>query len=376
MPSTTTSLRNDTPRPLLIIGADDRRLNLAPLELRQMATEDLSGFDFSEAKLAGNISEWAEPPRELVDKLVGIGAGASVAMFTVCSFASAAASPFERIDAWHWKLMVWTTGAALLVLTLSIAAIYLKGLSRLVLRFLSQMLSLLVILAIGLGLPAASVYWFGDGARLLREPPSPELFARLLQVGFIATASLIPTLLFFLFDRYQLNTIRERLYRDLFRLDRGLKTRSEIDARYGSQIREVYGPEDQGRGRLTPGTRWPVLVCAFVITAGWLAAFSPMVPVAGAAIQNGLFPQQSAMVFGFMGAYFFGLQLIARRYSRGDLKPKTYGYITIRILSVAVLSWIIDVIFGGESSIKLIFAFLTGILPNEFFTFIREKFRG
>ena len=95
--------------------------------------------------------------------------------------------------------------------------------------------------------------FFGDGQRLLGELPSSALFARILQVSFIAAASLLPVLLYFLFDRYQLNTLRNRLYQDLFRLDRGLGTRIEIDTKYGSQIRETFGPEEQGRGRLS----WP-----------------------------------------------------------------------------------------------------------------------
>jgi tetratricopeptide (TPR) repeat protein len=245
---------------------------------------------------------------------------------------------------------------------------------RLVSRFLGQMFSLAAILAVGLGLPLATVYFFGEGRALLSRP-SVMLFERLLQVSFIATASLLPALLFFLFDRYQMNTLRHRLYRDLFRLDRRLKTRAEIDTKYGSQINEAYGPEEQGSGRLAPGTRWPVLVCAFVISMLWLAAFRPIGSIDEVAILTPMGPERTAFTFGFLGAYFFGLQVVARRFARGDLKPKAYGYITIRILTVAVLSWVLDVLVQTNYSPKLVAAFLIGIVPDEFFTLVRERFR-
>jgi hypothetical protein len=369
------TVRNDTPRRLEFIGVEGRQLILAPLEQRTVSEDDLFGVDLSAAKLEGIVSHWKEPPSELMEKLVGILFAVGFVIAIVAGVTAGLDTPQWFSSRRTWQLSVWVIGGILLLLIL--AALVLKETKsfRLVSRFLAQMLSLAVILAIGLGLPAATVYFFGEGRTLVANP-SPKLFARLLQVGFIATASLLPVLLFFLFDRYQLNTLRNRLYRDLFRLDRRLETRSEIDAEYGSQISEAYGPESQGRGRLAPGTRWPVLVCAFVVTMGWLAAFRPVGEIDAATVQNPLNPEHTALTFGFLGAYFFGLQLIARRYSRGDLKPKAYGYITIRIFTVAVLSWTLDVIFSGESSVKLLFAFLIGIVPDEFFTLVREKFRG
>jgi len=369
------TIRNDTPREVELVGAEGQQLILAPLEQRQIKEDDFSGFDLSEARRAGIVSDWTEPPSEIVAKVLGILMLVGILVLIACGLVAGRDTPSWFSSRRTWQMTVWIIGAMVLLLITGLMIIKETNSFRRVLRFLAQMLSLIVILAIGLGLPAATVYFFGDGKNLLASA-SPQLFARLLQVSFIATASLLPVLLFFLFDRYQLNTLRNRLYRDLFRLDRGLKTRSEIDAKYGSQISEAYGPEDQGRGRLARGTRWPVLVCAFVVTIGWLAAFRPVGALDAAAIQNPLSPQHTTLTFGFLGAYFFGLQLIARRYSRGDLKPKAYGYITIRILTVAVLSWVIDVIFRSDSNVKLLSAFLIGILPDEFFTLIREKFRG
>lgn len=368
------TIRNETPQTLELTGAEGRQLILAPLETRQFSGEDVMGFDLTEARRAGLVTDWTEPPSDTVETMVGLLFAMGVAVAIICGVVSGSEQPSWVKTKANWQAGVWITGAALLVIGLGVAAIYKTKSLRLVARFVAQIFSLLFILAIGLGLPATTVYFFGEGKALLTEP-SPKLFARLLQVAFIATASLLPVLLYFLFDRFQLNTLRNRLYRDLFRLDRNLQTRSEIDAKYGSQIREAYGPEDQGRGRLAPGTRWPVLVCAFVVTMGWLAAFR-LVGSADEAVKEPLVPERSAFAFGFLGAYFFGLLLVARRYARGDLKPKAYAYIAIRILIVAVMSWILDLIFSQDSSIKLVTAFLIGIVPEEFFTLLKEQLRG
>lgn len=369
------TIRNNTPNELVITGADGRQIALAPLELREFKEEDVTGFDFSEASHAGTITVRTVPPSELAAKIFGSLFGLGFMVGIGCVVLSSYPTPKWFPESLSWKWTIWIAG----VVSLFVAAVVIffkerKEAIGVVSRIIAQTVSLFFILAIGFGLPAATVYYFGEGRALIANP-STKLFVRLLQVGFIATASLMPVILFFWFDRYQINTLRNRLYRDLFRLDRGLTTRSEIDAKYGSQIEEAYGPEDQGRGRLTRGTRWPVLVCAFVMTMGWLAAFKPIGEVTADSVLRPLFPERTVLTFGFLGAYFFGLQLIARRYARGDLKPKAYGYITIRILIIAVLSWVLQV-FSEDSSVTLVTAFLIGILPDELFTLIKENFRG
>ncbi|HTG93065.1 MAG TPA: hypothetical protein VL866_10790 [Pyrinomonadaceae bacterium] len=367
------TIRNNTPRQLEIIGASDQKIVLAPLEQRQFKDEDLIGFDLSAASREGTLTHFAAPPSDLMEILLGLVMMLGFMLAIAGAIAASQDTPALFQSRFTYQLAVWISAAVILVVIVAAVAIYKTGSFRLLARGLGQTVSLIMILAIGLGLPAATVFFFGDGRSLLASP-STILFARILQVCFIGIASLMPVLLFFLFDRYQLSTLRNRLYRDLFRLDWGLQIRSQIDAKYGSQIHEAFGPEDDGRGRLAPGTRWPVLVCAFVVTMGWLAAFKPVGSMDAAGAAHPLFPERGVLAFGFLGAYFFGLQLIARRYARGDLKPKAYGYITIRILVVAVLSWVLE-LFSPTSVATLMIAFLIGIVPDEFFTFVREKFR-
>jgi len=360
-------IRNETPCKLELIGAEKQKLVLSPLEQRQFEKDDLSGFDLSEAKRAGLIYEATEVPSEAVTTTLAAAFTTAIFLAIICPVVAKWTNLGTQI--------VWLCGLALFVVIVAVTALKLTKSLSIVGQFIGQSISLFFILAIGFGLPALTIYYFGNGKALLTES-STQLFARLLQLGFIGTASLLPVLLFFLFDRYQLSTMRNRLYRDLFRLDHSLKRRSEIDVKYGPQIREAYGAEDQGRGRLARGTRAPVLVCAFVMTMGWLAAFKPIGEVSDALIQRPLSPERSALTFGFLGAYFFGLQLISRRYARGDLKPKAYSYVTIRIFIVAVLSWVLELLYKEESAMIFLAAFLAGIVPDEFFTFLKEKIRN
>lgn len=370
-------IRNDTPKTLDLVGADGGYLTLAPFETRRTEDGDDQGFDFAAAKRSGIISTWTETPSDVVEKTIGLAFGIGIVISIVCATIT---SPDDANDT-SWPVrnrgLTWLIAAGLYASLVGVIAMIQSGTPRALGRFAAQTVSLVGILAIGVGLPAATIYWFGNGGELL-PGTSREAFARIVQLAFIATASLLPNLLFFLFDRYRLETIRTQLYRDLFRLDRRLQSRADVNARYGAQINEAFGPESEGRGRLAPGTRWPVLLCTFVITIGWLVAFMPVGPVDTSALRTPLTPNPVASAFGFLGAYFFALQLIARRYARGDLKPKVYGYITIRILTVAVLCWVLDAMTSSaeEHWVMLVVAFLIGIVPEEFFTLVREKLSG
>jgi hypothetical protein len=157
-------------------------------------------------------------------------------------------------------------------------------------------------------------------------------------------------LLYFLFDRQQLGTLRENFFRDIILLDSNVVTLEDATSIYGGRVDEVYGPEEgaRGKGRFLYGTRWPILVATLMITLGWLITLLPVGPVP-ADLQPGdlytlLIPRLTAVNFGFLGTYFFALNMILRRYARADLKPKAYSHITVRILVVIVLVWALSVL--------------------------------
>ncbi|HUL80585.1 MAG TPA: hypothetical protein VL131_00495 [Gammaproteobacteria bacterium] len=379
-----TSIINETPSRLALTNIDDGQIELAPLEERTFENDEGSRFDFKPLKREGILGTRSEATGSVRENMSVALLGGGFWFVIGASVVATNVQPMFAIPAAIWPYAVWVFGLAVLVIIAGV--IYVRGTNSasLVARWTMNAVALTMIVAVGFGLPAATILFFGAGKELLgfarAATPLPPLafFGRLMQLALIATASLLPVLLYFLFDRYRLSTLRQRLYASLFRLDRSLKTISDIKAKYGSQIVETYGSDE--RGRLAPGTRWPVLVCSFVVTLGWIVALAPVgaafAPQNAADVLASLVPQRSATVFGFLGVYFFSLRLIALHYARGDLKPKAYTNIMVRLLIVLVLSWVLEAIFSGEPTLMLLLAFLFGITPDEFFTWLRQTFRG
>jgi hypothetical protein len=247
-------------------------------------------------------------------------------------------------------------------------------------RWIAQALSLLLILTLGLVLPSIAFYFFGGGRDLISSQNSLAKLGRSLQLIFIFTASLLPALLYFLFDRQQLGTLRQRFEQQIFRLDPNVESLCDVAAKYGRQIDEIYGRESAGgEGRLVRGTRWPILVATLVMTLGWMLTLLPAGPQSDS-VQPGqlldfFVPQKSAIIFGFLGAYFFVLNTVLHRYVRADLKPKAYSSITVRILVVFILSWVIGLGFG-TSVPTLMITFIIGVFPESGLTLIRESIRN
>lgn len=431
-----TTIRNETPMRLTLKSISGDKMQLSPLE--EKAVDEDSSFDFDDLARDGKISKGEQVPSGFSEDVATVLLGGGFWLVVIATVI-VNREPWFELSAQSWPWWVWGTVLFILVLAAGIMIIRGTNSFSLVARWTMQTIALSVILAIGLGLPAATIYFFGGGAELLQsashepakkdaeslattpteatastEVPTPTeaaapaeidtpteataptgsattqdaaqytfqlaRYGRLMQLALIAIASLLPILLFFLFDRYQLGTLRKRLYINLFRLDPDLATIGEIHARYGSQIDEAYGSLNQNQGRLSPGSRWPVLVCALVITLGWIMALSPIGyeynPQSAADVMASLAPQPTALVFGFLGVYFYSLRLIALRYARGDLKPKAYTHIMVRVFIVAVLSWVWDALVPGSGLEVLIPAFVFGILPDEFFVLLKEKYRG
>jgi len=73
---------------------------------------------------------------------------------------------------------------------------------------------------------------------------------------------------------------------------------------------------------------------------------------------------------GFLGAYFLAVQVALRGFVRGDLKPKTYNVITVRILMAVVLAWALQAL-AGDGTAVLAAAFLGGVVPSTVLLMVR-----
>jgi hypothetical protein len=251
-----------------------------------------------------------------------------------------------------------------------------------------QTLTYLLVVVIALGLPAVAIIFGADLRAVVRDVVQGQAtadeyltaVARTMQIIFIAIASMLPALLYFQFDRDRMSTLRQKFVHQIFRLDPAMRTEGAIAAKYGQLIDEIYGPERSGRyRRLMRVRRAPIFVATVLIMLGWLyVLLNPDIGLVSS--EDGaaqLFvPRQTAVSFAFLGAYFFTLFALLRGYVRRDLRPKSYSDISVRFIGVAILAWVLELLFNNDSTALFVFAFVTGLVPQAALNKIREVTQG
>jgi hypothetical protein len=200
--------------------------------------------------------------------------------------------------------------------------------------------------------------------------------ARLLQLIMLIIISIVPALMYFQFDREKLSTLVDRWLHAIFRLDPSLGTVADVDAKYGRRVEEFYGASlatGVGEPRKRLHDRSPVIVATLLIATGWIVVLLNDVHRHGAlpSFQDLFRPSPTPMTMGFLGAYFLAVQVTLRGYVRGDLKPKTYNVITVRILMAVILAWAAQALWG-TNQVVLALSFIAGILPNTVLRRIRD----
>jgi hypothetical protein len=220
-----------------------------------------------------------------------------------------------------------------------------------------------------------------------------EVFGRIMQFLFIVVTAMLPGLLYFLFDRQRLGVLRKEVERNIFRLDPAINTLDDVHTTYGELIEEFYGSSENSQ-RLAGGTRTPIVIATLLLSFGMIITLFPLGPIVIDSFDSFyelLLPTPYAFSLGFAGAYFFTMATVIRRYTLGDLQPKTYTHITVRIITVIVLAWVLEILLllaygstaevtgASEGSglaqiqiIKLIIAFIIGVVPDTFWTLLRE----
>jgi hypothetical protein len=365
-------IQNLTARRVRIRGREDRELVLAPLEDR---TAELSDHYHVETLAASRYVHVEQVPDEEASGgrpdalrarrrkwLIVLG----LPPWAVIAYVVAGLIVDEPA---FW---LWGTGVIALATFVStfVAIKEIRTLSLEVLRIVKYLSSIVLVLAIGLGLPLAAIVLLIDPAALLAGEVTPGerriLIGGFVQWVFISMASLLPGLMFFLFDRVKLCSLRIRFLQQIFRLDGSLETLNDVSAKYGRQVEDVYGApvEKLGTARLVGGRPAPVVMATIVITAGWvLLLLSAGAPERGFPL-FARFPEPSVLTFGFLGAYFFSLELVLRGYVRGDLRPKSYTHVMARFLTVTILGLVLQQILPSARGALSALAFVVGIFPE------------
>ena len=245
---------------------------------------------------------------------------------------------FESIS-WKTIGIVTGIGVVLMAITLSTTGRNLRPMVSNLTSFLKLLPGIVLVLATGIGLPILIIYFFGDGKNLL-EAQTVELayLGRLMQVGFISIASMLPAFLFYLFGRQQVEKQKENFYREAMLLDPNVWSDNEAKNKYEPLLNSVF---DTGN---SPFSILLLVISTSLLVMGWIITLTPI----GSSHQeltnliDFFVPVATPFTFGFLGAYFFTINMIYRRYVRADLTTKTYAYITMRLLVTLVLVWTIS----------------------------------
>lgn len=370
-------LHNLTPDRLKIESDSGPPLLIAPFGRDEIEDEKYSNYPIEQLKTQGLVStvkEEEETAEQRFSNLLSLTGSIGFAVIIFLSVLS------EKNPALATSLGYGIVFVGVIIFILLLVFFW-KG--RAVFQgWLRQALSLVLILGIGAGLPIYAYYQIcGIGDTFSNWIVNTNEFGILLQLLFTIVVCLLPALLYFIFDRQLLGTLRDRFERGIFRLDDSMRTLQDVEAKYGRRLDEAFGsavdPRDEAR--IAPGTRFPILVATVVITLGWLWVLMPD-PTAGEATTilrspNLFSPRQEAMNYAFLGAYFFMIGTVVRRYVRGDLKPKAYSSITVRIILAIIGAWVLEIMYGADNRLVLVLAFVVGFFPETLMVLIQEWLR-
>jgi hypothetical protein len=267
----------------------------------------------------------------------------------------------------------------------------------------------------------------------------PEIYQiSVLRGVFLLIVCLLPATMYYLFIASRKKSLLQEYFTNLTRLglfrraslsnaQRGGNDESELERRvrvmgYIQKFEAVYGPISQEvaadiiaatdhdnsnptmprfhehstggalDGVFTPQTSIPVVLATLLIGLGWLltlpvweiVTFPDGTPTAEK-LKHVLQPGGIAVHFALLGAYFFSLQMLFRRYVRKDLQANAYMAVSLRIILAVIGTWAViqaatilqfsDEAKGREEQALLVLAFVVGAFPPVAWQVVRSVVR-
>jgi len=145
---------------------------------------------------------------------------------------------------------------------------------------------------------------------------------------------------------------------------------------YRRKFQDLFGnlPEEEPRSivSLRSPQKLQVAITTVLIAVGWVFVVQPETVFRSSFTPKGFqlaglptIPRET-MAFAFLGAYFYILQMLVRRYFQNDLKATAYLSATMRIIIVTLLVWTIDPLLQGEANQaeRSALAFVIGVFPS------------
>jgi hypothetical protein len=154
---------------------------------------------------------------------------------------------------------------------------------------------------------------------------------------------------------------------------------------YTKKFQALYGSvrsEEDGAFSLRGETMSPVVIATVIISVSWVLVVEPQtifgISLIPAAVQSAIDPAAATtggtgpqipfetIRFAILGAYFYVLQMLVRRYFQNDLRTSAYINATTRFIVVIPLVWVIDLLLQEQVPLpnRLALAFVIGVFPN------------
>jgi hypothetical protein len=374
-------LINLTGGSLVVIGDGDE-VRLAPLETVELHADRAEAFDDEVIERDPRLDMRDAVPVEAEEK-------ATAAVGLVSFMGLVAGIAVGVAFGWGWALLAWvvvTTAGVFISRTVrAVGAGAIAG-------WLAERALLVLVVATGFG-SALVAAWLGNigaesPADAFRGVNAVVLFLVGVQAVFLGFAIVFPGLLYFFFERQRAEALRTRFLLNVFRLDDRLATVPEVEARYGSRMKSLFG---EGQSGVLQARRLsPILVCTMVLSVSMVAAFVKLRDPAAAGegtdaavgdtLLSVLTPTAEVLPFAFLGAYLYAVNTSLRGYLRGDLRPKAYSQIAGRMLIVVALAALLSAFTSASNAtwgqwLVLAAAFFVGLVPNTFITRMFEVVR-
>lgn len=391
--------------------SDGNHLVIPAFGEQEVSVDSIENFDYDEWKQL-NLIKMEEPEQEEITKsnwyyvpVFTTFYGWAVILAIKAIFGIENADPPFSI--WWW----WPIISVFLWIVLPLGVYLRKQQSPKLRELFFQSINLIILLFLGpVGMPVFVMLFFGGVvvstgdatpnetlAEFFRvylglQPVDSQsylsegLLARFIQVALIIILSVLPALLYYQFERKQAVTIRKRFIRNIMQMNPKIYTTDDAEIQYGNTIDEVSvskGTHARQYAIFTTGR--PILLATLVITLGWILCIWPVGPLPKSVnIAEFLLPRGNAVYYAFMGAYFFAVNMIFRRYARGDLSPKAYSHMIVRIVSAMILVWVVilgkgwfegpeDVTNSASGEMAwYIAAFVIGVRPANGLLLIRK----
>lgn len=225
-----------------------------------------------------------------------------------------------------------------------------------------------------------------------------------LRIAFLAVVCLLPATMWYLFIATRKASLLNEFLANLARLGllqptpnesehtRRRRTSSylqKFEALYGDlpevvhdEVRSDQPHDDYTRTKVKDSTGLstttvPVLFSTVLITLGWLLVLPPGEVLVTNGTRDGVdvpmpwiaafTPTSAAVTLTFLGAYFFSMQMLFRRYALKDLRGSAYVAFSMRVILAVIGTWVLVAVNAGTGVLTrselFALAFAIGVFP-------------